>query len=238
MHIFRLVLFVTLVSCGAHKQFNESQSGISDRKEVRKDDSLQGQMEDAIRSEDLARIEKLIDDGQSINSELKSGKTLLTEACAAGKWKSVKKLIELNADINLKDKHNKNIHDYAINSPQLRRILDPNLEIVLQNKILDAIKNKKTVQLKKYLEEEIPDLNFILDLTNHAANIEEADIGQTLLTWLILKKNELMVRTITLVKYGVNPNLKNKNGDSPLALAKKLKLTNIEIHLTKLGAYE
>jgi ankyrin repeat protein len=239
MRIFRLVLFVTLVSCGAHKQFNESQSGISDRKEVRKDNSLEGQIVDAIKNEDLTRIEKLILAGQSVNAEInKSGRTLLTEACITEKWKSVKKLIELNADINLKDKQNISVHDCAKKSPVLRRILDPKLEFVLQNDILEAITKKNTVKLNKYLREEIPNLNFVLDFIIHSHQIEEIDQGQTLLTWLIMKRNKFIISTISQSQYLLDLNQKNAHGESPRGLAKRLNFTEIETLLINRGAYE
>jgi len=238
MRIFNLFLLLTFISCGAHKQFNESQSGVSDRKEIRKDESLEGQIQDAIIKEDLNLIEQIILNGQNINGELKNGRTPLTEACEWRKWNSLKKLLSLGADLNLTDKFNKTTIDYATNSPQLKRILNPALETLLENHILDTIKNKKTLQLKKYLEDEIPNLNFYLDYAKHGAQIDELDQGQTLLTWLVTKKNELIIRTLTLPKYQLDLNLKNKQGEAPLKMAKNLSYTNIELLLTKLGAYE
>jgi ankyrin repeat protein len=239
MPIFKIILLTLFISCGAHKQFNESQSGISDIKEVRKDNSLEGQIVDAIKNEDLSRIEKLILGGQSVNAEInKSGRTLLTEACITEKWKSVKKLIELNADINLKDKQNISVHDCAKKSPILRRILDPKLEILLQNNILEAITKKNTVKLNKYLRDEIPNLNFALDLNNHSNQIEEVDQGQTLLTWLIIKRNKFIISTISQSQYLLDLNQKNAHGESPRGLAIRLKYIDIETVLINRGAYE
>lgn len=224
--IFSLVF---LVACGKHDQSSFGTQGVANTIQVESAEELSQN----IMEEDTLSLEKFIKNGGDINTELKSGRTLLTEACFWAKIKVIDLLVAHKADLELKDRSGKSPADYGHDDIKIKRALYPELIIELKVALIRAAKNM--TELKKILEEN-PPVNFFFgkELGDEFAAFE----GETLLTYLVKNKMESALRLLAQPKYELDVNLANKQGEKPLTLSIQLNFKNIEKLLVKLGATE
>lgn len=228
--IFSLQLL--LLSCGKHEQVSFGKEGITNIIQIESAEVLSQKIMD----EDVAFIDKYLKAGGSVEKEFKTGRTLLTEACFWSKFKVIEFLTKNRADIHFKDQSGKSAIDYAEGNNKIKRILFPELTVVLKKTLFNQVKKNALNEMKKTLEEN-PPLNFYLNSSEWGEDIGESE-GETLLTFSIKNKLEGVIRLLAQPKYELDSNLRNKNGESPLFLAKKYSLKNTEKILLKLGALE
>lgn len=106
----------------------------------------------------------------------------------------------------------------------------------LKRSLFKAVSKNQLNELKKVLEEN-PPVNFLLN--SHELGEESLPVeGETLLTFIIKRKLENVLRFLAQPKFGLDPNMKNNRAESPLRLASDLQYTNIQKLLIKLGASE
>lgn len=224
--IFSLIL---LVGCGKHDQSSFGKQGVANTIQVERAEELSQNIID----EDISALESFLKTGGNINTELKNGRTLLTEACFWSKFKVIDLLVAQKADLEIKDRSGKSPVDYGHDDIKIKRALFPELIIELKIALLRAAKNM--TELKKILEEN-PPVNFLIgkELGEEFATFE----GETLLTYLVKNKMEAALRLLAQPKYGLDVNLVNTHGERPLTLSIQLNFKNIEKLLVKLGATE
>ena len=223
--------FLILVSCGKHTQVSNGLEGVSRSQEVMTESLLQ-----IVLEENLIELKKYAENNGDLEIELSSGRTLLTEACHWEKFKVIGFLIEKKVDPSKRDRLGKSAVQYADENIAIKRVLFPELVIELKRSLFNAVFLNQQTELKKILEQN-PPVNFLLntkELGEEALPFE----GETLLTFLIKRKLENILRFLAQPKYGLDPNMKNTKGESPLRLARELQYTNIQKLLIKLGATE
>ena len=223
--------FLILVSCGKHTQVSNGLEGVSRSQEVMTESLLQ-----IVLEENLIELKKYAENNGDLEIELSTGRTLLTEACHWEKFKVIGFLIEKKVDPSKRDRFGKSAVQYADENIAIKRVLFPELVIELKRSLFNAVFLNQQTELKKILEQN-PPVNFLLntkELGEEALPFE----GETLLTFLIKRKLENILRFLAQPKYGLDPNMKNTKGESPLRLARELQYTNIQKLLIKLGATE
>ncbi len=223
--------FLILASCGKHTQVSNGLEGVSRSQEVMTESLLQ-----IVLEENLIELKKYADNNGDLEIELSTGRTLLTEACHWEKFKVIGFLIEKKVDPSKRDRLGKSAVQYADENIAIKRVLFPELVIELKRSLFNAVFLNQQTELKKILEQN-PPVNFLLntkELGKEALPFE----GETLLTFLIKRKLENILRFLAQPKYGLDPNMKNTKGESPLRLARELQYTNIQKLLIKLGATE
>ncbi len=229
-----LVLFFSLfllISCGKHTQTSEANNGSNNSITVQAAEALITQ----ILNEDIVGIDNYLSSGGNINHEFSTtGRTVLTEACFWGKFRVVEYLVKKGADVTLIDREGRSPVDYGKDNEKINRLLNPKLMRDLKFKTFQIIKNNNLNELKKILEEK-PPLNFYLSAEEIGVDVENYD-QETLLTFILKNKLENILRQLAQPKYELDPNLKNKLGESPLGIAQKLNLKNSEKLLLKMGA--
>jgi ankyrin repeat protein len=189
-----------------------------------------------VLEENLIELKKYAENNGDLEIELSTGRTLLTEACHWEKFKVIGFLIEKKVDPSKRDRFGKSAVQYADENIAIKRVLFPELVIELKRSLFNAVFLNQQTELKKILEQN-PPVNFLLntkELGEEALPFE----GETLLTFLIKRKLENILRFLAQPKYGLDPNMKNTKGESPLRLARELQYTNIQKLLIKLGATE
>ncbi|MCM2349790.1 MAG: hypothetical protein NDI69_07200 [Bacteriovoracaceae bacterium] len=227
--IFSLTL---LMACGQHDQVSFGSQGVKDTYQVTNPDELSQNIMD----EDLVSIEKFLKAGGTPEFEFSSGRTLLTEACFWSKISVIEYLIKHKADVHFKDRNGQSGEDYGEADIKIKRAIFPELVIELKRNLFFQAKNNFILDLKKTLEEK-PPVNFYILASELGVDTETFE-GETFLTFCVKQKLENVLRLLAQPKYGLDVNLKNKLGESPLQIAKELKLKNIEKLLMKLGAIE
>ena len=227
--IFSLFL---MISCGQHSQDSQGILGIGDVTRVNNLESLS----QLIVEENIADLEKYARGGGDLEIELASGRTLFTEACQWNKLKVIEFLRRENVALEKKDKFGKSPLDYAEEDVIIKRILFPELVVALKKDLFLAAKNNSLTEIKRILEEN-PPLNFTIGQEELGAEAAEFE-GDTFLTFCVRQKFENILRLMAQPKYGLNPNLKNSRGESPLQISRQLNFTNIEKLLIRIGALE
>lgn len=219
--IFSLFL---VTACGKHSQTSSGSNGSSNSQQITTETILT-----VVLNEDIAALEKFSLKGGDLNTELKNGRTLFTEACYWGKFKVIAFLVAKKVDPSVKDRFAKSPLEYAEEDIKIKRALFPELVVEQQKKLFEAAKSNNMTELKKILEEN-PPVNFYLTETG----LEE----ETFLTFCVKNKLENVLRFLAQPKYELDVNMKNARGESPLQISKELGYKNIEKLLVKLGALE
>jgi ankyrin repeat protein len=227
-----LLIFSLLIlsSCGKHEQASMGRQGVGNTNTV---NSL-GTLSQYIVEEDTESLQKYIDAGGDLEAELSNGRTLLTEACFWLKLKTISFLIKHKVSLDRKDRSGMSALNYGEESLIIRRALFPELLIALKKSLFLAAKANQFNEMKKILEDNAP-VNFLLLNAELELDIGE-DEGESLLTFIVKKNLGNVLRLLTQPKYELDPNMQNVKGESPLFLAKKLNLKNIEKLLIRLGA--
>ena len=229
--IFFICAFLLMFfSCGKHDHFSTSENGIQDVTKIQNEDVLS----QFVIDEDVDAIKAFIANGGKPEVMLKNKRTVMTEACFWEKYKIIDVLKKANADITFKDDLGKSPEDYALENKKLKNILFPEALSEERKKIYSIIKLFNVNGTKKLLQEN-PDLNFLLDSTELNIDLGEYD-GESILTFIVLNKQENLLRLILQPKYLVDLNLPNRRNQTPLEIARRLNYTNIEKMLLKLGA--
>jgi ankyrin repeat protein len=233
MHLMLVLFFslFTLISCGKHTQISQASNGQNNSISVQAAEALITQ----ILNEDLSGIEIYLNNGGNINHEFSTtGRTVLTESCFWGKFKVVEFIVKRGADVTLVDREGRSPLDYGKENEKINRLLNPKLMRQLKLSVFQQVKTNNLNELKKLLEEK-PPLNFFLNEEELGIDLEE-QASETLLTFILKNKLENVLRQLAQPKYELDPNMKNKVGESPLSIAQKLNLKNSEKLLLKLGA--
>ena len=234
MRLILVVIFsLTFTSCGKHQQSSSGSEGVQNINQVQSSEVLAQK----IINEDLKAIDNFLKDGGSVDYEFQTtGRTLLTEACFWSKIKVIEMLVTRGSNILLKDKNGKSPQDYGEGNIKIKRAIFPELLTALKVNLFTHVKNNNLIELKKVLEEN-PPLNFSLSVEDFGT-LADGFEGETLLTFIIISKLENVLRLLAQPKYELDINLKNKKNESPLFLARKYNLKNVEKTLLKLGAIE
>jgi ankyrin repeat protein len=222
---------IALVACGKHSQVSRGISGVSNAQEINTEALLQHVLE-----ENLSALEKYAIENGDLETELSTGRTLLTEACQWGKLKVIVFLVSKKVDLTKRDRLGKSALHYADEDNAIKRALFPQLVIELKRSLFRAVSQNQLNELKKVLEEN-PPVNFLLESQELGEETQPFE-GETLLTFIVKRKLENILRFLAQPKYGLDPNIKNNRGESPLRLARDLQYTNIQKLLIKLGASE
>lgn len=224
-----LISSLILLACGKHTQDSSSSNGVSNVTQIKAE-----VLSEYIMNEDIKSFTNYFENGGDLNAELTNGRTLLTESCFWGKLKVIEFLISKNANLERPDRQGKKASDYAEDNINIKRLLNPSLVITQKVTLIELVKSNKLNELKKALEE-IPPVNFHLNTGELKIETGEYE-GETLLTLCLKLKFENAIRLLANPKLELNPNMLNKNGESPLFLARKLNLKNTEKILLKIGA--
>lgn len=230
--ILPLIFSILILSaCGKHDQVSDGRQGIANTLQVTTDALSQN-----VLDENLTALESYSKKGGDLNIELPNGRTLLTEACQWSKFKVIDFLVARKVDMEKKDRSGRSALDYGNEDIAINRALFPELILGLKLSLFKAAKANQMIELKKILEES-PPVNFFLVHAELGEEISGFE-GETLLTFCIKKKLENVLRLIAQPKTGLDVNLANARGESPLKISRELKYKNIEKLLLKLGATE
>jgi len=231
MRLIYLLIFSTslLISCGKHSIESSSSNGIGFINQIKGE-----VLSEVILNENIDQLVLFLEKGGDVNSKLKSGRTLITEACFWNKYKIIETLIKYKADINEPDGENKTAKTYADENIKIKRIIFPEFVIAQKVNLITLAKENKINELKKVLEE-IPPVNFFLISAELSIETDSFE-GENFLTFCIKNKLEMIIRLLSNPKLELDVNLRNKIGESPLSIARKLNLKNTEKILIKLGA--
>lgn len=210
--------------------------GVSNTTQIGAAETEEEKIQSAILEENTAAIDLYMKAGGDIELVFKTGRSLLTESCFWKKYKVVKLLIDLKADRERKDRSGKSAVDYAQTDDQLRRLLFPEFVMAQKKALIQAIQSGQLVAVKKALEDN-PPINFIALTEELGLEIEKAQ-GETPLTLCILLQQDNIMRLLAQPKLGIDINMKNTKGESPLQIARQLPSRNIEKILLRLGATE
>lgn len=216
--------FLLLTACGKHSQETKGSNGSQNSQQITSETLLTD-----ILNENIVALEDYAKKGGDLNTELKNGRTIFTEACHWAKFKVIEFLVSKKIDPSLKDRLGKSALDYAEEDIQIKRSLFPELVIEQKKNLVEAARNNNMTELKKILEEN-PPVNFFL----MESGLEE----ETFLTFCVKNKLENVLRLLAQPKYALDVNMKNAKGESPLQISKDLGFKNIEKLLVKLGALE
>ena len=222
---------MALVSCGKHSQVSKGLTGESRTQEVASESLLS-----IVLEENILELEKYAMKNGDLEVELSTGRTLLTEACQWGKLKVIGFLVSKKVDLERRDRLGRSAVQYGEENINIKRALFPELLIELKKSLFKAISLNQQSELKKILEEN-PPVNFIL-ISSELGEESKSYEGESLLTFIVKRKLESILRFLAQPKYGLDPNMKNAKGESPLRLARELQYTNIQKLLIKLGASE
>ncbi len=156
---------------------------------------------------------------------LKNGRTPLTHAVVSGSAIYVYWLLQKDIDVSLADSLGKTALDYAIelDKERVKLILDPNLQIQLQNEFYTAILadgEEVSAEVKTYLEAGV-DPNFIFEET-----------GETPLTQAIKIKSVAVLQILRWADkdFGLTSTdleLPNREGQTPLSIATSMNYTRV-----------
>ncbi len=223
--------FILLTSCGKHTQDSTSSNGVGTITQIKGE-----LLSEFILNEDVKSLTNFLEKGGNPNTILKSGRSLVTEACFWSKYKIIELLINYKVDLDTADNEMKSAKAYAEENIKIKRIIFPELVIAQKVNLILLAKDNKVNEFKKALDE-LPPVNFFL---NSAELSIETDLheGETLLTFCLKNKLEMFVRLLANPRLEIDANLKNKKGESPISIARKLNLKNSEKILIKLGATE
>lgn len=224
--IFSLFL---LGSCGKHEQEGKGVSGISNTVQVKAEPLSQYVLE-----ENVPALTKFAAGGGNLETELESGRTLLTEACQWAKFKVIEFLISRKVSLDRKDRNGKSALDYGNEDIAIKRALFPELVIEQKRTLFLAVKNSQIQDLKVILEED-PPLNFTLTKAEIGDELEDME-GETLVTFIVKRNLFNVLRLLAAPKYVLDVNLPNARGEVALKLARALTNSNMEKLLLKLGA--
>lgn len=236
MRFLLLISFSLIVSCGQHQQ---KSSGTLLGGDVREVGEARGEeaLIQAINAEDETRLGTIFRDQWDINQKLKNGRLPLTEACSILKIKSIKLLLELGADRDLKDEEGKSGVDYAQESMALKRLFFPEEILRQELDFVKAVRLNKFADVKKLLSVGV-DPNFILDIERTPVEVESHFVGETPLTLAVVANLPNIVRTLLAPGSLTDVNLANTRGERALKLARNQGLTQIEKMLLQRGALE
>lgn len=236
MRFLLLISFSLLLACGKHQQ---KSSGSLLGGDVREIGEARGEeaLIQAINADDVARLESVLTTEWKLDQKLKNGRLPLTEACSLLKLKSVKKILELGADRELKDAENKSGIDYAQESAKLKRLFYPEEVLRQELELVKAVRLNKFADVKKLLSIGV-DPNFILDVERTPSEVEVHFVGETPLTLAVLANLPNIVRTLLAPGSATDVNLSNSRGERALKLARDRAFTQIEKMLLQRGALE
>ncbi len=222
-----LPLFLLLSACGNHEsksQFYEK-SG-DNQKPIESNDPLV-LLQQAIFDENLEVLFKILNTEKlSVDSTLNTKRTLLAEATFLKKTKMIRALIEEGASVQLSSIEGESLQSWIEKQPdrlKLSRALFKTIEQDQQDLIQIIVQNNFRL-LKSLLDEGI-NLNFL------------TPEGQTPLI-LAIENQWMNSLRVLFSNPELDVNLANQLGETPLKIARRKNLKNIETELLKRFAKE
>lgn len=222
-------IWISITACGMHRSTNSGYLKTGQINSASRDKILT-----VIEEGDLEALRAALDAGLDPNFHLENGRTLLIHATVQNRLRLVKLLLIRGADRTLKGEDGMTALDQAVDSGNTRAqiLLDPDRQAAAQGALMDAIRKKRNLKVNNLLEEGT-DPNFV-----------DGELqGESALTYALHVSSELVMETLTswhdpLGLTDTDVNLVNASGETPLKIAKELKITPIIQLLESLGAKE
>ena len=168
----------------------------------------------AVQRGDIKEVKRLVEEeAVDMYSDGKPKSTVLAVASQAGQKEMILYFIEKGMDINRRSSGGLTALHYAKDIPTAKVILDNKADINIQDNhgstpLMNSISENK-IELAKFLIDKGAD-----------PNIPETDSGSTPL-FLSIGKGKVELARLLFEK-GANPYFEDKQGDSPLTLAKRI----------------
>lgn len=233
--LFLATLLAGATSCGRHESFRIAGQGSGNIQDPSDDPAEpspltpEERVELAIQGDDEKALLALLEGGFELEGPLPSGRTALLESVHWSRPELMKKLLARGANPLAKDRDGKNAFDLAAGKPALMAVLRPDLAAELEGKLFSAVRANRHTHVKDAL-------------ASGANPNAESEEGETALTLSISLRYENVVRV--LLQPNVSPgisidvNKRNRKQESPLGIARKLKLARIEKMLIQKGSQE
>ena len=223
-----LILCLLLVSCGQHQADSQYFEKSGQEVIVDEDQAPLEKMKRAIFDGDLTLAKNLIQSNQvRVTDQLSTGRNFLEESVYLIRFSMIRYFVNLGIDPKFSQVEGQSLIEWIETQPEKEILLRALLktEIDDQLDLMSLIENGTYQSLQALLNQSI-EVNFI-----------DPHTSETPLTYAILNKKNNALRAL-FAQIRLDVNLKNKNSESPLMIAKRLNLKNIENELIRRNAQE
>lgn len=225
-----LVVFTTawtLSACGQHQSKARFFQKTGGEQVIEESPLPSDQMQRAIFDGDLAKVQKLLDENLvGIDEELKTGRSLLAEATYRERIRIIRLLRERGANFEGVSLEGRSLIEWCEAHGESKRLLRALLKTREEDQLemMEAVRAGQFALVKELLNQGV-EVNFV----------ERA--GETPLTFSIKQRAMNALRAL-FSEPELNVNLKNDFQESPLRIARQMKLKSIENELLKRKAIE
>ncbi len=238
MRLALVIFFSLLTACGQHSQKSSGSRAGGDAREIGEARGEEAILL-AIAADDAEKISTLLAEGWELEKRLRSGRTLLTEACAQLKLAIVALLVERGASLEIMDAEGRSAQSYAEEHPALARLIFPERVIAQERDLSEAVLANKFADVRRLLSGGLS-ANFRISEAHvrEATTLASEHEGETPLTLAVKANLVNVLRTLLAPNVEIDVNLPNAKGESPWRLTRDLNLPALERLLVQRGARE
>lgn len=218
-----VVLSLCVMGCGTHQSSSEYFEKSGEEIMIEEDQSPLEKMKRALFDGNLEQAQRLVQSGEVlITDKLPNGRSLLEESVYLIRFKLIRYFVSLGSQIETT-----NLMEWIESQPEKEMLL----RALFKTEADDRLDLMALVEKGTYQE--------ILTLINQSVEINFIDLksNETPLTYSILNKKNSALRVLFSQNH-LDVNMKNQFAESPLMMAKRLMLKNVEKELIKRNAQE
>lgn len=218
-----IILSFCLMSCGQHQSSSEYFEKTGEEVIIEEDQSPLEKMKRALFDGNLEQAQSLVQSGEVLLTDrLSNGRSLLEESVYLIRFALIRYFISLGSKIE-----STHLIEWIESQPEKEMLL----RALFKTEADDQLELMSLIEKGTYQE--------ILMLINQSIEINFIDPNskETPLTYSILNKKNNALRVLFSQNH-LDVNMKNQFSESPLKLAKRLNLKNIEKELIKRNAQE
>jgi ankyrin repeat protein len=224
----KVILFLSVtLGCGQHSSQSDFFQKSGEEKIINESADPLDQMQRAIFDGNLVTIQTLLQRNLvRVDETLPSGRSLLAEATFRIKTRVIRLLKSRGAEIEKSEIEGKTLTDWSESQSEKRKLLRALLKSQKEDEseVMTAVRSGLFTEVRTLIEEDVS-LNF------------REEKGETPLTEAIRNRQMNVLRAL-FGDPGLDVNLRNYFQQSPLQLAREMKLKAVENELIKRKAHE